>query len=463
MSQDEYLTEDVNPILYSKCKEIWKIFEAQNPNFIIHICGNCYNKFEINEEKRFQREIKKYSNFEIEYHLLPELVDLVTSSTKKEINAKIMGIDQRFFEKTGGNIRALIFEIDAKDLIRIVLDNDEIRNATDLDEKGYESLKNYKILEDVFEDNVRVYDKKSKINRSIVETATSEDNENFFYYNNGITITCNHLSYSKRRSPIIELKKIQVVNGSQTIHALYEAFLKDSSKFENVELLCRIYETQALELSTKIAEYTNSQNPVKSRDVRSVDYIQQKLEKELLVKGYFYERKRNQYSSKSRQLRLDAEKVGQTLMAFYNQLPYEAKNRKRFIFGDKYDEVFNDETTADKILLSYRLFEKIESQKQETKKNIINDTTKFSKKSYILYASYYILHIIGELAQQQAIDLTLSNIEKIWQLYKKAIEYLEKIIEKEKKQSQNKYAHASFFRSNKPKKYFEEIMEKENN
>ncbi len=49
------------------------------------------------------------------------------------------------------------------------------------------------------------------------------------------------------------------------------------------------------------------------------------------------------------------------------------------------------------------------------------------------------------------------------ELYPKAIEYLEKIIEKEKKQSENKYSHASFFRSNKPKKYFEEIIEKANN
>ncbi|EAZ91017.1 hypothetical protein [Crocosphaera chwakensis] len=132
MSKDEYLNEDVNPILYSKCKEIWKIFETQNPNFVLHICGNFYKIFEPNEEKRFQREIEKYSNFDVQYHLLPELIDLVTSSTKKEINAKIMGIDQRYFEKTGGNVRALIFEIDAKDLIRIVLDNEDIRNATDL-------------------------------------------------------------------------------------------------------------------------------------------------------------------------------------------------------------------------------------------------------------------------------------------------------------------------------------------
>ena len=110
----------------------------------------------------------------------------------------------------------------------------------------------------------------------------------------------------------IELENIQIVNGSQTIHSLYEAFLKDASKFEYIELLCRIYETKNSALSTSIAEYTNSQNPVKSRDVRSIDYIQQKLEQELLVKGLYYERKKNQYDKKAKNLRLDAEKVRKT-------------------------------------------------------------------------------------------------------------------------------------------------------
>ena len=47
----------------------------------------------------------------------------------------------------------------------------------------------------------------------------------FFYYNNGITVTCSHFEYPKQvRNPIINLENLQIVNGSQTIHALFEAF-----------------------------------------------------------------------------------------------------------------------------------------------------------------------------------------------------------------------------------------------
>jgi len=91
---------------------------------------------------------------------------------------------------------------------------------------NYSVLKEYPVLEDAFEDNVRIYLKqRSKINRNIKETALSDDAYRFFYYNNGITITCSHFEYPKRvRNPIIELENLQIVNGSQTIHALHDAF-----------------------------------------------------------------------------------------------------------------------------------------------------------------------------------------------------------------------------------------------
>jgi hypothetical protein len=52
-------------------------------------------------------------------------------------------------------------------------------------------------------------------------------------------------------------------------------------------------------------------------------------------------------------------------MAFFNCSPYEAKNRKGLIFGDKYEEVFNENINADKVWLAYNLFEKIEAEKNK--------------------------------------------------------------------------------------------------
>jgi len=334
ISKDNNLKNTINPILFSKVEEIWEIFSHTNPIFVIHLCANFYNGLEPQEKTRFEREVHIHSNFDIQHHLLPEFVDRLTRKGKRVINAKLKGIDRNNFEKSDGDIRALIVNVDARDLIRIVLDNDEIRNKADI--LDYEELKNYQVLEDAFEDNVRVYLKqRSRVNRNIKRTVLSEDNHRFFYYNNGITITCDKLIYPKtQRGPLIELENLQVVNGSQTIHALYDAFLESSQQLEQVDLLCRIYETRNSGLSTNIAEYTNSQNPVNSRDIRSIDYAQQKLEAELRAKGLFYERKKNQHSGQPRHLKLDAEKVGQVLFAFYNKMPAEAKDKKKLIFAE---------------------------------------------------------------------------------------------------------------------------------
>lgn len=446
MIQEEGIKNTINSSLYAKVEEIWEIFQDVNPSFVVCLCANYSSGLENLEKERFERAIQRHSNFDIKYYLIEELTQLVTKQSTQKVNAKIKAIDKQLFEKTDGNIRALIVNVDAKDLIRIVLNDESIRNNANVTD--YSELKKHIIFEDAFENNVRIYlRQRSRINRNIKKTALSEENYTFFYFNNGITITCDKFEYPKtQRPPIIELTNIQVVNGSQTIHALYEAFQEDFSKFEYIEILCRIYETNNSVLSTKIAEYTNSQNPVKSRDVRSIDIIQQKLEQEFLAKGLYYERKRGQYSDESKERRLDAEKAGQVLMAFYNEMPTEAKNRKKMIFGEKYDEIFTDEITADKVLLPYRLFEKIE----KIKMNI-----RTAKQMFILYASYYILYIMSKLCEKDSISFELDNLDRIWDLYPKAIDILEEVIEFEQQEQKYRFSYAAFFNTEKPKKIFE--------
>lgn len=446
ITQEESIKYTVNSSLYAKVEEIWEIFETMNPSFVVCLCANYYSGLENLEKERFERAIHKHSNFEIQYCLIEKLTHLITKQSTEKINAQIKAIDRQLFEKTDGNISALIVNVDARDLIRIVLNDEVIRNNVNVED--YSPLKEYKICEDAFEDNVRVYLKqRSRINRNIKKTALSEENYTFFYFNNGITITCDKFTYPKtQRAPIIQLTNIQVVNGSQTIHALYEAFKENSTRFENIEILCRIYETTNSELSTKIAEYTNSQNPVKSRDVRSIDIIQQKLEHEFLAKGLYYERKKAQHSNKQKELRLDAEKVGQVLMAFYKEMPNEAKNRKKIIFGEKYDEIFSDEITADKVLLPYKLFQKIEE-----KKTLVQD----SKDIFIVYVSYYILYIMSKLCEKKSISLELNNFDKILGLYPTTIRILRRIIRSEEKERNASFSHAAFFSTDKPKKIFE--------
>lgn len=449
LAQEESIKDTINSTLYSKVEEIWEIFENSNPSFVVCLCANHYLGLENLEKERFERAISRHSNFEIKYYLIQDLTLLLQRQSKQKVNARIKAIDKQRFEKSDGDVRALIVNIDAKDLIRAVLNNELIRNNAAMTD--YSEMKNYIILEDAFEDNVRIYlRQRSKINRNIKKTALSEENYRFFYFNNGITITCDKFSYPKsQHSPIIELQNIQIVNGSQTIHALYEAFIDDSSKFEDIEILCRIYETSNSVLSKSIAEYTNSQNPVKSRDVRSIDIIQQKLEQEFLAKGLYYERKRGQYSDKSKELRLDAEKVGQVLMSFYKEMPSEAKNRKKFIFGERYDEIFTDEITSDKVLLPYKLFQKIEEKRASLRGTATKETL------FVLYSTYYILYIMSKLCEKHSITLELDNFDKIWALYPETLSILQQIMQIDQEDISVKTTFATFFNTEKPKKIFE--------
>ena len=248
---------------------------------------------------------------------------------------------------------------------------------------------------------------------------------------------------------------MQVVNGSQTIHALFEAFKDDSTKFESIDLLCRIYETRNEDLSTNIAEYTNSQNPVKSRDIRSNDYIQKKLEKELEVLGYFYERKKAQHSRKPKDKRLDAEKVGQALLAFYNLMPAEAKDKKRIIFAEKYDDIFSDSTTAEAVLLAVDIFNYVEEKKSEQKKKILNNlNTSEEDISYILHSTYYIIYMMSVLAEREGVEKVLAKKEEILSLYDEANQLIRNAVKKEKESLEGykeNYTHRIFLKGNRPK------------
>ena len=460
MDKDLHLKKDANPVLYSKVEDIWKAYDGtKSAKLVVHFCSNYSEGIEKKEGERLARELKKY---EATYDdiLLPDVVTFLTEGRRQKIDAKIKAINKNYFDKTDGDVRALVCNVEARDLVKITCDDRDIRLDPQLTDVTV--LKKVKMLEESFEENVRVYKSRSPINSTIIDTALSDtDAKRFFYFNNGITITCSKFSYQAgMRSPTIDLIDIQIVNGSQTVHALHEAFKKDPNNLENVEILLRIYETEDFLLSTQIAEYTNSQNPVKSRDIRSIDHVQIKLDKEFEQLGYMYERKRNQYKGKPKAKRIDAEKVGQALMAFNLEMPAEAKNKKALIFSEKYDEIFNEDITPAKILLVLGVFMKIEEEKRKNKKLLLEDASRYDELSMFVYTSYHLLYQIKKRAQADGVDMANATVDKLWSYYDEAVKDLRTIVAAEKNAAKEKYAHDAFFKSTEPKKRLEQLLKK---
>lgn len=449
MSKDATLRKDVNAALDAKIVEVWEQIDKSNPKFVLHLASNLTEGLTREEASRLAVALKVYTNFTQETDTQSSLANKLAHKGRVKVSGKCKAIHKNLFEKSAGDIRALIVHVEAAHLIRLLCDDENLRNDTTIDMTTTTGLK---ICEHAFEDNVRIYlEGHSKVNRNIKATVLSNENERFFYFNNGITITCDRFTYPTHQSaPIIELQNIQVVNGGQTIHALFEAFNEMPSSIQPVELLCRIYETTDAQLSKRIAETTNSQTPVKTRDIHSIDLVQIKLEKEFAALGYYYERKRNQHANAQKDKRIDSERCGQVVLSFYFKMPLEAKNRKSLIFGDKYEDIFSDETTANKLLLPLQLFDAIETERLAHAKGI---------NAWLRYASYHILFAMAVLAEKKAISLEYSHFKPIAKLYARAKSAVRAARSAAKKSQGEDYEDVLFFKSSAAKHSIASIIQ----
>ena len=156
-----------------------------------------------------------------------------------------------------------------------------------------------------------------------------------------------------------------------------------------------------------------------------------------------------------------AEKAGQVLMAFFNELPAEAKDNKRLIFAERYDAIFNDSITADGVLLALGLFGEIERERKRVSTEIRIDPSRWDIESYIIHSSYYFLYLLKKLSELRGEHVEVSNRTAIYHNYPEAVELIQKAIEMEKGYLQKRkevYSHRVFFKGARPKKHLDHLL-----
>ncbi|MDS1310080.1 AIPR family protein [Marinobacter xiaoshiensis] len=411
LDMNKSMEDTCNPILWNKIQEIWLALDKPNPSIEVHFCGNMLT-MEPGEKTRADSALGKFKYFNVHHHSLDTIVDLFVDKKSALINNQIQAVDKDYFDRTDGSIRGLICTVEASEVVRMIT-NPEAPES---------------VLKEIFNDNVRVYlSRTNKINRKIIEAATSDDSPLFWYLNNGITLTCDSFSYPKgKRAPIIELKNIQIVNGGQTSNALFEASKIAPEKLDDVLVLVRIIETKSQPVSLAIAESTNSQTPIKSRDLRSNDDIQKKLEEAFEGMGLFYERKLKQHNDKPKNLRLDALSSGQAHLAYSLELPEVAKKDRGRVFADLYDQVFTEELIADDLLIAVKILNLIESEKRKVQAAIKKQEDFDRRFIFLIDGAYHALFAVGQLCDARGVDrLDFENAKK---LVPNAMEYIAQLV-----------------------------------
>ncbi|MWA04945.1 hypothetical protein F8568_032190 [Actinomadura sp. LD22] len=154
----------------------------------------------------------------------------------------------------------------------------------------------------LYEQNVRKSLGLTRINSGIKETLLNEP-ENFWYFNNGITVLCDSIEphWLGRRRPDepvrLAMKGVSVVNGAQTVSAIHEAMKKDEERVEEADVTVRAYSLgrDRPAYAKKITETTNTQNDVSQRDFIALDGTQAQIREDFLLSlGKLYVFKRGE-------------------------------------------------------------------------------------------------------------------------------------------------------------------------
>jgi hypothetical protein len=292
---------------------------------------------------------------------------------------------------------------------------------------------------ELFELNVRYFLGTGKeVNRSIIQTVTSDQSPWFGFMNNGVSITADEVTVEGPRSGgklRISLTNMQIINGCQTVNALYHAkYDKDlKDKFQgNTSVMVRIYEvgTGNREFLDKLIIATNSQNAIRPQDLVANDPVQKTLQSLFAIYGIGYERKDGEdlpgvgYKSV-----FSKEDAAMCYIGVIEGQPSKLRNslsiRELFARGEDYDRVFKlsgeiqgDESAADVLITEVFVPEKPARTRalqmftawamRETCKTRIAAAKDKSKKGALRKGTYFIARLVY-LSRQDFIDDLISR------------------------------------------------------
>jgi hypothetical protein len=162
---------------------------------------------------------------------------------------------------------------------------------------------NGRLRRHLFEWNVRDYQGNVSVNKEIRASLAQEESPEFWWLNNGITILCSEASSAGKT---YSLSNIQIVNGLQTSHTVYD-YLKGQPSPEKDQrmLLVRIIVTADTAIRDQVIRATNRQTAVTDASLRATDEVQRNIETFYLTKGWYYDRRKNFYKNEGK----DASKI----------------------------------------------------------------------------------------------------------------------------------------------------------
>ncbi|TAA74712.1 MAG: AIPR protein [Candidatus Electronema aureum] len=254
----------------------------------------------------------------------------------------------------------------------------------------------------------------NRINEGIAYTLTMpEEQPNFYFYNNGITLTCNQFQHNALQDEnwSVKLSGMQIINGGQTCKTIQRKLASGSITAPKASVLVRIYELPKGEedLVRNITYATNSQNPVDLRDLRSNDDRQQKLALSIKELDYSYRRQRSEVATKNTDITSGT--AAEAVLSIWRHRPHQAKFMTGEHFGKLYDTIFTADLNGAQVIIAVLLFRIAENRRKRPEADA---------PEFIRYSSCFAAMLMGDsLLSEMGIQLnqldhrTFENARKL--------------------------------------------------
>ena len=269
----------------------------------------------------------------------------------------------------------------------------------------------------IFDKNIREYLGNRGVNKGIYQTLQKpEDRNNFFYYNNGITIICDSMTKIETQASDYNMNACfyitnpQIVNGCQTVNSIYEFLqnvppadlereFKDAFVMLKILVIDRTNDEESL-LYKNIVKYNNSQNKIDEKTFAAITSDFLRLQEEFEKKGFLLlikQSDKNKYGKKYKVITklkelsnsrferfsifkpkkaddffIPLEKLLQVINAFVvgGQVAYTKKSQMLKFDSVPYNTAIefirNDNVTIDVLIDLYLIYKRAEQEKLQT-------------------------------------------------------------------------------------------------
>ena len=258
----------------------------------------------------------------------------------------------------------------------------------------------------LFERNIRRYLglTGNRVNEAVAATLCEpQQRSNFYFYNNGITITCSQFRHNalQRDNWRVQVNDLQIVNGGQTARTVQQIAEKIGPEIEEAEVLVRIYELEQddKELVEAITFATNSQNPVDLRDLKANEPRQQALSTSIAGLGYAYRAKREDRAVSPKEFTSAA--IAEAVLAVWRHRPHQARFSSREHFGALYNTIFTEDLNGTQAIIAALLLRHAENRRKRPPEDAPD---------FLAYGSRFIAMLMGRYLLEE-MDIALDGLD----------------------------------------------------